>query len=157
MFKPTWRPSPRVAHLLSMLWLAVFTVGVWARPVLGGFGHLRLSNPGDSNAFEFYLAWNVHALVNGQDPFYTHVMYAPEGLDLGNAISIPGPSLLVAPVTLLFGGTAGYNVAFLLPIVLAAVATISWPSSSERTGSARSWPAAWSSWRRTSQAMGSVT
>ncbi|MBM7519383.1 hypothetical protein [Nocardioides nitrophenolicus] len=106
-----------------MLWLAVFTVGVWARPVLGGFGHLRLSNPGDSNAFEFYLAWNVHALVNGQDPFYTHVMYAPEGLDLGNAISIPGPSLLVAPVTLLFGGTAGYNVAFLLPIVLAAVAT----------------------------------
>jgi hypothetical protein len=115
----TLRQSPGLLDAAAWLWLTLLTVLVWARPVLAGFGHLRLSNPGDSNAFEFYIAWNLHAFLHAKDPFFTSVMYAPSGLDLGNAISIPGPSLLVAPITLLFGPTAAYNVAFLLPILLA--------------------------------------
>jgi hypothetical protein len=97
-------------------------VGVWGWPVLRDYGNLRLSTPGDAESFEYYLAWNVHALTHGMDPFFTPNLYAPDGLDLGNAISIPSVSLLVAPVTALFGGTAGYNTAFLLSIFFCALA-----------------------------------
>ncbi len=107
---------------------------MWGRPALDGFAHLRLSNPGDSESFEFYLAWNLHAIGTGSNPFFTPNLYAPDGLDLGNAISVPTVSLLVAPVTLLFGGTAGYNVAFLLSIFLAGAAVTA--LARELTGSA---------------------
>lgn len=106
----------------AALLIAGVTVAVWARPVLPGFGHLRLSNPGDSNSFEFYLAWNLHALAHGKNPFFTNALYAPDGLDLGNAISIPAVSLLVAPITATFGPTAAYNVAFLTAVFAAAFA-----------------------------------
>lgn len=108
--------------LAALAGLAVFTTVVWGHSAIGGFAHLRLSSPGDSNSFEFYLGWNVHALLNGLNPFFTSVWYAPTGLDLGNAISIPAVALLVAPVTLLFGTTAAFNVALLLSVFLAAAA-----------------------------------
>ena len=47
-------------------------------------------------------------------------LYAPQGLDLGNGISLPSISILVAPISALWGGTAAYNVAFLLSIFLAS-------------------------------------
>ncbi|WP_133379153.1 hypothetical protein [Klenkia marina] len=123
------RPAGRTRRILRSrsaagLGLAVMTVLVWARPVLSDFAGARLSNPGDSESFAFYLAWNVHAVLNGENPFTTPNMYAPQGMDLGNAISIPAVSVLVAPVTLLWGATAGYNVAFLVAILAAAVAVL---------------------------------
>lgn len=102
--------------------LAVWTVAVWARPVLSNYSRLRLSNPGDSESFAFYLSWNIHALTRLENPFFAPVLYAPDGLDLGNAISVPSVSLLVAPVTAAFGGTAGYNTALLLAFALAGIA-----------------------------------
>lgn len=120
-------PPSRLSRVWSACWplllIAAAVVVVWARPVLLDFNSARLSNAGDSVSFEFYLNWNVHAVLNGQNPFFTPNMYAPRGLDLGNAISVPTVSLLVAPVTLLVGTTAAYNTAFLLAIFLAAGAT----------------------------------
>lgn len=118
----TRRVTNRSSHLWPALTLAIWTVSVWARPALRDFVHLRLSNPGDSESFAFYLSWNVHALTHGLDPFFTHNLYAPEGLDLGNAISVPSVSLLVSPVTAAFGGTAGYNTALLLAIFFGGIA-----------------------------------
>lgn len=112
----------RGGHLWPLLFLAGWTTAVWAWPVLRGFAHLRLSNPGDSESFAWYLSWNVHALTNGMNPFFTPNLYAPDGMDLGNAISVPSVSILVAPVTVLFGGTAGFNTAFLLAIFFGGAA-----------------------------------
>lgn len=106
------------SHLWPLLVIVALILIVWARPVLGDFAHLRLSNSGDSESFTFSLAWNVHALTTFQNPFFTPNLYAPSGLDLGNAITVPSVSVLVAPVTLLFGSTAGFNTAFLLAIFL---------------------------------------
>lgn len=108
----------RRSHLWPLLIVVVTILVVWARPALGDFAHLRLSNPGDSESFTFSLAWNIHALTSFQNPFFTPNLYAPNGLDLGNAITVPSVSLLVAPVTMLFGATAGFNTAFLLAIFL---------------------------------------
>lgn len=122
------RESPRAwlrrqfglrGHLLPLGILAVAVILIWSWPVWPDPQHLRLSNPGDAESFAFYLSWNVHALLSGADPFYTPNLYAPDGLDLGNSISIPSVSVLVGPVSLLFGGTAAYNVAFLVSILMA--------------------------------------
>ncbi|MBO0982808.1 hypothetical protein [Rathayibacter sp. SD072] len=110
----------RGSHLWPLLVLAAATTILWGRTALRDFGNLRLSNAGDSETFVYDLQWNVHALLTGQDLFLTPNLYAPTGLDLGNAISLPSVSILVAPVSLLFGGTTAYNVAFLLAIFLAA-------------------------------------
>lgn len=130
--RPEDRPSDRHrrwsvlvgtrSHLWPLLALAVGTVLIWAQPVFGRFTTARLSNPGDSASFEFYLGWNLHAIATWQDPFFTPNLYAPTGLDLGNAISVPAVSLLVAPVTVTLGVTAAYNVAFLLGIWTTAAA-----------------------------------
>ena len=116
------RLGSRDGHLWPLLLLAGWTTGVWGWPALRDFADLRLSNSGDSESFAFYLSWNVHALTHGENPFFTPNLYAPGGLDLGNAISVPSVSLLVAPVTAAFGGTAGYNAAFLLAIFFSGVA-----------------------------------
>lgn len=116
------RAKRLLPDVVALLVLAAITLVVWSRPVIEHFASRRLSNPGDSNSFEFYLAWNTHAFLHLHDPFFTPVLYAPDGMDLGNAISVPAVSLLVAPVTSLFGPTAGYNVAFLLGILLPAAA-----------------------------------
>ncbi|TAJ49307.1 MAG: hypothetical protein EPO52_03265 [Herbiconiux sp.] len=89
--------------------------------MLGDFSQEQLSSPGDSASFAYYLTWNLHALTSGLDPFFTPNLYAPDGLDIGNAISIPSVSILVAPVTWLFGGTVAFNVAVILSIVLCAL------------------------------------
>jgi hypothetical protein len=102
--------------------LVLWTLAVWIRPVIGDPAGRRLSNPGDSESFSLYLSWNVHALTHGKDPFFIDNLYAPGGMDLGNALSLPSVSLLVAPISAAFGGTAGYNAAFLLAIVLGAIA-----------------------------------
>lgn len=112
----------RTGHLVPILLLTAVTVAVWARPVLGDFGGRQLASPGDSASFAYYLSWNAHAFTSGVDPFFTPNLYAPTGLDLGNAISIPSVSLLVVPVTLLFGGTVAFNVANLLAILFCSVA-----------------------------------
>lgn len=119
---PIWkRAIDRRSHLWPIAFLTATVLVVWGRSVLGDFAHLRLSNPGDSESFAYYLSWNAHAFVNFIDPFFTPNLYAPDGLDLGNAISIPAVSLLVAPVSLAFGGTAAYNAAFLIAILLCGV------------------------------------
>jgi hypothetical protein len=105
-----------------MLALVGITLWVWGHTVLAHFASLRLSNPGDAESFALYLSWNAHALTHLEDPFFLPNLYAPGGMDLGNAISLPGVSLLVAPVSLIFGGTAGYNAAVLLAIFFGAAA-----------------------------------
>lgn len=127
----TWDlPAPRRSRsdrpwfrdVLALVVIGASVLVVWSWPAWSDFANLRLSNPGDSESFAYYLSWNLHAWGTGQDPFFTPNLYAPGGLDLGNAISMPGVSLLVAPVSLAFGGTAGYNVAFLLSIFFGGVA-----------------------------------
>lgn len=112
------RPGPRTWW--PLLVLVVADVIVWARVALPHFATLRLSNPGDSESFAFYMAWNLHALTHVMNPFHTPFLYAPYGEDLSNGITMPVIGVLVSPVTAIWGGTAGYNAAFLLGMFTAA-------------------------------------
>ena len=79
------------------------------------------SDPIDSSQFMWFFAWWPHALLHGLNPFVTHVMFVPEGFNLTWATGMPGPSLLLAPLTLAFGPAVTWNV-----IQLASPALSAW-------------------------------
>jgi hypothetical protein len=56
-------------------------------------------------------AWWPHALLHGQNPFFTHAVWAPAGVNLAWVNSVPVISVAFAPLTLLVGPITSYNVA----------------------------------------------
>ena len=92
--------------LYTLLSLLLFGV-----PVIGHLGsRIVAADPLDSSAFMWFLAWWPHALLHGLNPFVTHAMFVPEGFNLTWAAAMPGPSVLLSPVTLAFGPAVSWNV-----------------------------------------------
>jgi hypothetical protein len=56
-------------------------------------------------------AWWPHALLHGENPFFTHYVWSPAGVNLAWVNSVPAVSIAFAPLTLLIGPIASYNVA----------------------------------------------
>lgn len=62
--------------------------------------------------------WTAHALQNGQSPFFTPLLFHPQGLDLfWQTLSLP-QGLLAFPLTVAFGPLLAYNVLILASFVL---------------------------------------
>jgi hypothetical protein len=66
------------------------------------------------------LAWTPHALLHGENPFVTHSLWAPSGVNLTWATSIPLLAVMFAPVTVAFGAQAGYATAMVVLPALSA-------------------------------------
>jgi hypothetical protein len=110
-------PTAGVLGLYAVLSLALFGL-----PVLGHLGGRAIaSDPIDSSAFMWSFAWWPHALLHGLNPFVTHAIFVPEGFNLTWATAMPGPALLLSPITLAFGPVVTWNV-----IQLAAPALSAW-------------------------------
>ena len=92
------------------------------------FGLRLVSHPGrailgsgrDPQIFIWSFAWWPHAIGDGENPFVSHAIYAPDGINLAWATTVPGLALAFAPVTILFGPVVAYNLAALLMPALAA-------------------------------------
>jgi hypothetical protein len=119
------RGATRSSPAETLLALGVYAVlslaffGLKVLPHLGrdcacGFGN-------DPGTYMWYLAWWPHALLHGMNPFLTSAVFAPHHLDIGAVTLIPGPALLLAPVTLLAGPMVSYNVIALTSPILAAL------------------------------------
>jgi hypothetical protein len=74
----------------------------------------------DPQIFIWSFAWWPHAIFHGVNPLLTRSIWAPSGVDLAWVTTTPGLALLFAPVTLLFGATAAYDLAAVLMPALAA-------------------------------------
>ncbi|HEY4345960.1 MAG TPA: hypothetical protein VGM80_00095 [Gaiellaceae bacterium] len=99
------------------------------------------SGDGDPQIPIWSFAWWPHALAHGQNPFVTHVVWAPHGVDLTWVNTLPIVSVLFAPLTWLAGPVASYNVAaILLPAVSAWTAFLLCRYVTRRSGSPRLWP-----------------
>jgi hypothetical protein len=83
-------------------------------------GRAMLGSGRDPEIFVWSFAWWQHALGAGENPFVSHAVYAPDGINLAWATSVPGLAVPFAPLTLLAGPVASYNVAMLLLPALAA-------------------------------------
>ena len=82
--------------------------------VVGSFG-------GDQGFFAWSLVHWVETLAGNQAPFLTDRIDAPQGFNLAWATTIPGPAVIVAPLTALAGPLASYNL-----LALAAPALAAW-------------------------------
>jgi hypothetical protein len=83
-------------------------------------GRQLVGHGSDPQIFVWSLGWWPHAILHGENPFFTHALWAPQGLNLAWNTSVPGPALLLSPLTVLFGPVAAYNVAAVLMPALAA-------------------------------------
>jgi hypothetical protein len=100
----------------AYLGLSFFYFGI---PVVAHPGRYLIGTGVDPEVLVWSLAWWPHAILHWENPIMTHAIWAPVGLNLAWAPSIPGLALLAAPVTLIAGPAFSYN---LLAAVLPALA-----------------------------------
>lgn len=109
-------------------WIEIAVLAAYGATAFVYLGLRLLIEPGahyvgygaDPQIFIWAFAWWPHALLHGQNPFITHAIWAPDGVNLTWTTSVPGLALLFSPLTLLVGPVAAYNVAAILMPCLAA-------------------------------------
>jgi len=74
----------------------------------------RLPMNADQAEYVWNMWWVAHQLVHLGNPFYTHALADPVGVQLGFDTLTPLLGLVMAPVTLAFGPSASYNLAAIL-------------------------------------------
>jgi hypothetical protein len=94
------------------------------------FGWPLLPHPGrdlvgngqqlDPELFAWSFAWWPHALTSWTNPFFTHAVYAPQGINLTWTTSVPALAYAFWPVTAIFGPAVAFNVAALALPALSA-------------------------------------
>jgi hypothetical protein len=92
------------------------------------FGRFALGSPAggtigtgpDVQIFVWGLRWWPYALSHGLNPFVSHVVWQPYGSDILWSTTVPGLSLLAAPVTLTLGPVVAWNVLCVLAPALSA-------------------------------------
>ncbi len=98
----------------SVLLIGRFWLQAPRDAVVGSFG-------ADQGFFAWSLVHWVEALAGNQAPFLTDRIDAPQGFNLAWATTIPGPAILLAPLTALAGPLASYNL-----LAIAAPALAAW-------------------------------
>lgn len=102
--------------VLVFLGLAIaFFHATWAHPF-----STQVGGAGDADEYDWFLSWVPFALGHGHDPLISHYVNFPAGINLMWNTSIILPSLLVSPVTVIFGSTFSYNVLATLALCLSA-------------------------------------
>ena len=99
------RPGPRAwrSHLIvAVLALATgywVTQGLWSDPD----NHVLRENVADQAFFEWLLGYGRYVIGHGADPFFTHLLNAPVGVNLAANTSITVFIVLFSPLTMLAG------------------------------------------------------
>src|SRR5579875_2847839 len=89
--------------LMLGLALALFHAA-WAAPL-----STQVGGAGDADEYDWFLAWVPFALGHAHDPLISHFVNFPSGVNLMWNTSVVLPSLLVSPITVVFGATLSYN------------------------------------------------
>lgn len=84
------------------------------------------SGHSDSALFVWWLRWAPFSVGHGLNPLYTRYWNAPAGIDAMWNTSVLAIGMVLAPVTLLFGAVASYNVASILGPALTASGATWW-------------------------------
>lgn len=117
-------PAPRRRYLLAMAGYALAALLVMA-PALPRFataipGGLVAAVDGWQNVWNLW--WARVALAGGRNPFFSDLIFYPQGAPLSLQTLGISNGLLALPVTAIWGPTAGYNAALLLSLALSGLA-----------------------------------
>ncbi len=77
---------------------------------------------GDPGLMMWFFAYQAHAIAHLQNPFFSSYVWAPFGANLIDTTSVIFIGWVVAPVTLLFGPVASFNVVMVASPLLSALA-----------------------------------
>lgn len=104
--------------LTFYLVMAILTIGRHA------IGHPKTvcacTGSADPALFMWGLSWWPHAIEHGLNPFVSHYLWDPTGVNTAQATLIPTAAIVLAPFTALFGPVFSYNVLSILSPVLSA-------------------------------------
>jgi hypothetical protein len=116
-------------RFLDTRWGTVAALALYCVCSIAFFGFPALTDPQGSVVGSFgsdqgFFMWSlVHwkqVVTEGVHPFLTHDIYAPGGFNLAWATVIPGPALLMVPLTATLGPVVVYNLLALAAPALAA-------------------------------------
>ena len=112
---------PWVRGLIAYLVYQAIAIVLWAIPILGDPAHRILGTEvGDTRFYEWALRWTPWALQHAGNPIFSDRIFAPAGIDLARTTFIPGPALVMYPITRVFGPLVSYNVLMAVAPALAA-------------------------------------
>jgi hypothetical protein len=116
------RGLPRWAQgLLAFVAYLVVSILLFGLPVLAHPSEVWAGvGTNDAKVFAWDLAWWPHAITNHHNPIYTTELFAPVGRNLMWITSLPGPSVIVWPITSIFGPVVASNVLTIVGAPLAA-------------------------------------
>ena len=94
--------SALVAAAVVLVYVALGVIAFW--PVLpGSSGRLFGQYTADPALTAWFLGWATHALLHGQNLFFSHAVLFPHGDNLMQNTSVPLLGIVVTPITLIFG------------------------------------------------------
>ena len=104
---PQRRRSWRYDLAAALVYLAGALL-VTGRAWLDVPGRLLGSRPTDQGFNEWMLAYAAHAVTHLENPFFTTLQNAPDGVNLMSNVGMQLPGLVLTPVTVLAGAPAAY-------------------------------------------------
>ncbi len=119
----TQRKLAQLQHLSALFIYVLLSLALFGVRVIPKFSTSYLGRGADPSIFIWDLVWWPYALAHHLNPFIPKVVWAPIGYNLAWATSLPGPSMIMAPMTTLFGPVVSYNCLCLLGPALAAWCT----------------------------------
>ena len=124
------RGLPHWPFVLACYLALSFTLlrSLWHDPGARGYG------VSDATLFTWFIGWLPHALLHGTNPFVTHAINAPAGVNIMWSTPVVLLALLITPVTLLAGPVVALNTLLTLAPAVSAIAAY---------GAARRWVATW--------------
>jgi hypothetical protein len=117
--RPPWYLRPVTQGLVALLLYAAAWLTTIGRHVLHDVGGAHLDQVSmDPNFYTWCLRWWPYAIGHGLNPFFSHLIWAPNGHSLAWVTAIPPIALLAAPLTLAAGPVVAFNLltAFALPL-----------------------------------------
>ncbi len=113
--RPVPPAAPDLRPYLALAFISLLVSLYLSGHLLGDVaGRMVAGNPGDIRLFTWYLEHDAQSVLHGQDPLFFTTMNAPVGVNAMWNTSLLLPALVMAPVTLLAGPLAAYNVLFIL-------------------------------------------
>jgi len=116
----------RAGSVPRWVWALAFYVSMAVLTV----GRYAIVHPGtvcacvgtqDPAAYMWALSWWPHAIVHGLNPFVSHYLWSPTGVNVAQGAMIPTAAIAMAPVTALVGPIVSYNMLTVASPVLAAM------------------------------------
>lgn len=112
---------PHPSRVLSLLAFAIYMAAsmlFYGRGILSALGTKYIGQGSDPAYYLWCMSWWLYAPAHHLNPFYTYLLWAPEGFNVAWSTSIPLLSYAAAPITLWRGPVVAFN---LLNLILPAL------------------------------------